>query len=82
MLNPRRLTKPQVRRPGATDWQDTSWNYALNEIARWTMKTRDNSFVWIHRAESAGFHIDDTAEVCNKRMCVLSNRPRMSLAEN
>ena len=38
MLNPRRLTKPQVRRPGATEWQDISWDDALNEIARWTKK--------------------------------------------
>jgi formate dehydrogenase major subunit len=45
MLNPRRLTKPQVRRPGATEWEDISWDNALNEIARWTKKTRDDSFV-------------------------------------
>src|SRR5476649_2519004 len=45
ILNPRRLMKPQVRRPGATDWQDISWDTALNEIAQWTKKTRDASFV-------------------------------------
>ena len=45
MLNPRRLTKPQVRRPGATEWEDISWDNALNEIARWTKKTRDDTFV-------------------------------------
>jgi formate dehydrogenase major subunit len=45
ILNPRRLTKPQVRRPGKTDWEDISWDNALNEIARWTKKTRDDSFV-------------------------------------
>ena len=45
ILNPRRLTKPQVRRPGATDWQDISWDDALNEIAHWTKKTRDDTFV-------------------------------------
>jgi formate dehydrogenase major subunit len=45
MLNPRRLTKPQVRRPGATDWQDISWDDALREIAHWTKKTRDDTFV-------------------------------------
>jgi formate dehydrogenase major subunit len=39
------LLKPQVRRPGATEWQDISWNDALNEIARWTKKTRDDTFV-------------------------------------
>src|ERR1700678_455755 len=34
MLNPRRLTKPQVRRPGRTEWEDISWDKALDEIAR------------------------------------------------
>ena len=45
ILNPRRLTKPQVRRPGGTDWEDISWDDALNEIAQWTKKTRDATFV-------------------------------------
>ena len=45
MINDRRLTKPQVRRPGATDWQDISWDAALGEIAQWTKKTRDATFV-------------------------------------
>jgi formate dehydrogenase major subunit len=45
MLNTRRLTKPQVRRPGATEWQDISWDNALDEIARWTKNTRDATFV-------------------------------------
>jgi formate dehydrogenase major subunit len=45
ILNERRLTKPQVRRPGATDWQDISWDDALDEIAQWTKKTRDDTFV-------------------------------------
>src|ERR1700723_1157672 len=45
ILNPRRITKPQVRRPGATAWEDISWDTALSEIAQWTKKTRDASFV-------------------------------------
>ena len=45
ILNNRRLLKPQVRRPGGTDWQDISWEDALNEIARWVKKSRDDSFV-------------------------------------
>src|ERR1700675_1005068 len=45
ILNERRLLKPQVRRPGGTDWEDISWDKALDEIARWTKKTRDDSFV-------------------------------------
>ncbi|MFZ0881636.1 MAG: hypothetical protein WA002_19245 [Candidatus Acidiferrales bacterium] len=45
MLNPRRLTKAQVRRPGATDWEDISWDKALSEIAQRVKETRDATFV-------------------------------------
>ena len=45
VLNPRRLIKPQVRRPGATEWKDISWDDAINEIARHIKKTRDETFV-------------------------------------
>ena len=45
ILNPRRLTKPQVRRPGGTDWEDISWDDAINEIGRSVKKTRDLTFV-------------------------------------
>ena len=45
ILNERRLIKPQVRRPGGTDWEDISWDKALNEIAALTKKTRDETFV-------------------------------------
>ena len=45
ILNDRRLLKPQVRRPGGTDWEDISWDKALDEVAAWTKKTRDETFV-------------------------------------
>ncbi len=45
IMNDRRLLKPQVRRPGGTDWEDISWDQALDEIAGWTKKTRDATFV-------------------------------------
>ena len=34
IVKPRRLLKPQVRRPGRNHWEDISWDDALNEIAR------------------------------------------------
>jgi formate dehydrogenase major subunit len=45
IMNPRRLLKPQVRRPGKTDWEDISWDKAIDEIARHVKKTRDETFV-------------------------------------
>ena len=45
ILNERRLTKPQVRRPGSDHWEDIQWDDAINEIGRWVKKTRDETFV-------------------------------------
>ena len=45
IVNERRLTKPQVRRPGSDHWEDISWDAALDEIARKVKTTRDATFV-------------------------------------
>ncbi|PYX34417.1 MAG: molybdopterin oxidoreductase [Acidobacteria bacterium] len=45
ILNPRRLLKPQVRRPGSDHWEDIPWNQAVDEIAHWVKKTREETFV-------------------------------------
>src|SRR5438093_11045306 len=44
ILNPRRLTRPEVRRPGSDHWEDISWDDAVNEIGRLVKKTRDETF--------------------------------------
>jgi formate dehydrogenase major subunit len=43
--NDRRLLKPQVRRPGSTQWEDIAWDTAIEEIAQRVKKTRDDTFV-------------------------------------
>jgi formate dehydrogenase major subunit len=45
ILNDRRILKPQVRRPGGTQWEDISWDQAIEEIAVRVKKTRDETFV-------------------------------------
>jgi formate dehydrogenase major subunit len=62
ILNERRLLKPQVRRPGGTDWEDISWDDALNEIGARVKKTRDETFIQtdaaghtVNRCESIAF---------------------------
>ena len=45
ILNPRRLTKPQVRRPGSDHWEDISWDAAIDEIGHRVKKARDETFV-------------------------------------
>ncbi len=43
--NPVRTTKPLVRRPGATEWEETTWEEVIPEIARKVKDTRDAGFV-------------------------------------
>lgn len=43
--NPWRLTKPLYRAPGAGDWQEVEWDWALDNIARKLKDTRDEAFI-------------------------------------
>ncbi len=43
--NPERLTKPRYRAPGAREWKEVEWDWALDEIAKRIKKTRDETFV-------------------------------------
>ncbi len=42
--NPLRLTKPKYRAPGATEWKDVEWDWALDEISKRIKDTRDKTF--------------------------------------
>jgi len=42
--NPQRLTKPKYRAPGAKEWKDVEWDWALDEIAKRVKETRDRTF--------------------------------------
>jgi formate dehydrogenase major subunit len=41
IVNDRRLTKVQYRAPGSAVWEDKSWDWAIDRIARLVKKTRD-----------------------------------------
>ena len=43
--NDARLAKPAYRAPGAKEWKEVSWDWALDEIAKRIKKSRDASFV-------------------------------------
>ena len=43
--NPKRQSKPLVRRPGSSEWEPISWEDAIREIARKVKDTRDATFV-------------------------------------
>jgi formate dehydrogenase major subunit len=44
IYNPTRLTKPRYRAPGAKDWKEVEWDWALDEIAQRVKTSRDKSF--------------------------------------
>lgn len=44
IINPNRLTKPMVRRAGKADWEEISWEQAIEEIAGKIKKTRDENY--------------------------------------
>ena len=43
--NPWRLSKVLYRRPGGTDWEETTWDWALDTIARRMKDSRDAAFI-------------------------------------
>ena len=43
--NKARVTKPMYRAPGASEWKEVTWDWALDEIAKKTKATRDASFL-------------------------------------
>ena len=43
--NDRRVTKPMYRAPGASEWQEVEWDWALDEIANRVKGTRDANWI-------------------------------------
>jgi len=43
--SPRRITKPAYRAPGAAEWQEVEWSWALDQIAQRIKKTRDAHWI-------------------------------------
>jgi formate dehydrogenase major subunit len=45
IVNDRRLTKVLYRAPGTAQWEEKSWDWAIDRIARLVKKTRDEKLV-------------------------------------
>src|SRR5215813_4030857 len=45
ILGKGRLTRPRYRAPGSDRWEEKSWDWMIDEIAKRMKKTRDESFV-------------------------------------
>jgi formate dehydrogenase major subunit len=59
---PTRLTKPRYRKPGADRFEDVTWDFALDRIAKLFKEDRDKNFiatnkdgVTVNRWVSTGF---------------------------
>ena len=53
--NPDRVTRPMVRRPGASQWEEITWDDAVSEIARKVKDTRDATFVEIENGLTVNY---------------------------
>jgi formate dehydrogenase major subunit len=60
--NPRRLTKPLYRAPGSRDWQEKSWDWVLDQIARKIKNTRDDN--WVEN-DADGYTVNRTEAIAS-----------------
>ena len=69
-LNPRRLTQVLHRKPGGTDWEPVSWDWAIDRIAQKAKLTRDAT--WEEKDE-AGYLVNRTNGVASLGSAALDN---------
>ena len=65
-----RLSKVLYRRPGGTDWEEKSWDWTLDAIARRIKDTRDAFFI---EKDSGGKIVNRTEAIANLGGSALDN---------
>jgi formate dehydrogenase major subunit len=60
IVNDRRLTKVMYRAPGSRAWEEKSWDFALDRIARLLKETRDRTLI---QKDAAGRTINGLTSV-------------------
>ena len=68
--NPWRLNKVLYRRPGGAEFEEKTWDWAIDEIARRIKATRDNSFI---EKDSKGNTVNRTETIANLGGAALDN---------
>jgi len=68
--NPRRLSKVLYRKPGGTAWEEKSWDWALEQIAKRIKATRDAN--WIER-DKDGYLVNRTEAIASVGGAALDN---------
>ena len=76
--NPWRLSKVLYRRPGGTDWEEKSWDWALETIARRIKDTRDANFI---EKDSSGRTVNRNEAIANLGGSALDNEECYLLAK-
>jgi formate dehydrogenase major subunit len=76
--NPWRLSKVLYRRPGGTDWEEKSWDWAIDQIARKIKDTRDASFI---ETDNEGNVVNRTEAIGNFGGSALDNEECYLLAK-
>ncbi len=76
--NPWRLSKVLYRRPGGTEWEEKTWDWALPRIARRIKDTRDASFI---TKNSSGKIVNRTEAIANLGGSALDNEECYLLAK-
>jgi len=68
--NPRRLGKVRYRAPGATAWEEKSWDWAVDEIAKRIKNTRDSN--WTTK-DKDGYVVNRTQGIASLGGAALDN---------
>jgi len=76
--NPWRLSKVLYRAPGASDWEEKTWDWAIDRIARRIKDTRDANFI---RTNAAGRIVNRTEAIANLGGSALDNEECYLLAK-
>ncbi len=77
-INPRRLTQVLYRRPGGTEWEPKSWDWAIDQIAKKIKATRDSN--WTTKDES-GYTVNRTEGIASVGGAALDNEECYLLVE-
>jgi formate dehydrogenase major subunit len=76
IVNPNRLQKPKVRRPGKTEWEDISWEQAIEEIAVKIKDTRDANY---EEKDENGVTVNRCEAIANFGAAALDNEEGYAL---
>lgn len=68
--NPLRITKPLYRAPGAKEWKEVDWDWALDQIARRIKDTRDRTFKITSKSKIKEKQPDGTEKEVEKEFVV------------